>query len=166
MIHHDPPLNRVAHLDPVRIEVIGVEQVDEILPLNRELFEEDRLINSFAREDLKIWVARSGGVPVGFKVGYRESRTVFYSAKGGVAGTHRRRGIARALLEVMVEAARRDGYRRLAFDTFPNRHPGMTILALNEGFKLARADYNPTYRDYRLRFERDLTAPPSIDVGR
>jgi ribosomal protein S18 acetylase RimI-like enzyme len=138
------------------IERLGVEDIEEIMPLNRILFDEERLINSFAREDIRIWVARSHGDVVGFKVGYRESRTVFYSAKGGVHPDYRRLGIARALLHVMADASEQEGYRRLAFDTFPNRHPGMTVMALEEGFRLVRADYNPTYRDYRLRFELDL----------
>lgn len=152
----DSYINRLITVAPVHIERLDVAGVEEILPMNRQLFEEDRLINSFAREDLMIWVARSEGLAVGFKVGYRESRTVYYSAKGGVAPAFRRRGIARQLLGVMADAAREQGYRKLAFDTFPNRHPGMAVLALKEGFRLARADYNPTYRDYRLRFEMDL----------
>jgi GNAT superfamily N-acetyltransferase len=103
-----------------------------------------------------MWVARADGTPIGFKVGYRESKMVFYSAKGGVLPEYRRYGIARALLDEMARAVAVDGYKRLAFDTFPNRHPGMAVMALKGGFKLTRADYNPTYRDYRLRFELDL----------
>ncbi len=68
----------------------------------------------------------------------------------------RRRGIARALLGRMEDEARRMGYRAFAFDTFPNRHPGMTVLGLAERFTVTAAGYNAAYRDYRIRFERDL----------
>lgn len=160
----EEPLTEAAPLpDGISIETLPLDAVDEIAPMNRLLFQEERLINSFARDDLRLWVARSGGTPVGFKIGYRESRTVFYSAKGGVLPGYRRLGIARALLDEMARAVAADGYKRLAFDTFPNRHPGMAVMALKGGFKLTRADYNPTYRDYRLRFELDLLGDQNLD---
>ena len=45
-----------------------------------------------------ILLARRDGRTVGFKVGYAESRSTFYSAKGGVLPDERRHGVARALL--------------------------------------------------------------------
>lgn len=99
-------------------------------------------------------VAHFEDIPAGFKVGYRENRFVFYSAKGGVLPEFRRRGIARFLMEAMSERSVGLGYRRLAFDTFPNLHPGMTVLAMDTGFRLVKADYNTAYREYRLRFEK------------
>ncbi len=139
-----------------RIQPIGFGQLDVLRPLNKSIFDEDRIINTFEREDLLMYLAYVDDVPVGFKVGYRENRFSYYSAKGGVLESHRRKGIARALLYAMQDDARALGYQRLTFDTFPNRDPGMTILALHEGFKLTRADFNSAYRDYRLRFEKPL----------
>ena len=48
------------------------------------------------------------------------------------------------------------GYRRFAYDTFPNKHPGMTVMGLREGFRVTAAGYNAAYRDYRIRFEKKL----------
>ena len=124
--------------------------------MNRVLFNEDRIINSFDRKDLLLLIARFEGMPAGFKVGYRENRFVFYSAKGGVLPDFRRRGIARFLMYAMMDRAREQGYSRFAFDTFPNLHPGMTVLAVTEGFRLIKSDYNTAYREYRLRFEKKL----------
>jgi GNAT superfamily N-acetyltransferase len=93
---------------------------------------------------------------VGFKVGYKLKPGTFYSAKGGVLPAHRRLGIARALLYAMVDGVQAKGYERFAFDTFPNMHPGMTVLALDEDFRVADAGYSPQYDDYRLRFVRTL----------
>lgn len=134
-------------------------QLEIIAEMNRTIFGEERIINTFARDDLLVLLATVDGVPAGFKIGYRENRLVFYSAKGGVLPAYRRRGIARVLLYDMMNRVAKNDYRRFAFDTFPNRHPGMAILALNEGFRVTRADYNPTYRDYRIRFEADLPLP-------
>ena len=131
-------------------------QLDVIKRLNRVIFEEERVINTFERDDLMMLLASLGAEPVGFKIGYKESRDTFYSAKGGVLAAYRRQGISRRLLYAMTDRVRRKGYRILAFDTFPNMHPGMTVMGLEEGFRVTRADYNPTYKDFRLRFEKKI----------
>ena len=141
---------------PLRIVEVGRAQLDVIKRLNRVIFEEERIINTFEREDLLMLLASLGDEPVGFKIGYKESRGTFYSAKGGVLAAYRRRGISRRLLYAMADRIRRKGYRILAYDTFPNMHPGMTVMGLEEGFQVTRADYNPTYKDFRLRFEKNL----------
>jgi len=141
---------------PITVREVGRESLDTIRELNRTIFDEERIINTFEHSHLLMFLAEVDGEPVGFKVGYRESRFVYYSAKGGVLEPHRRNGIALAMMHEMIERVRPYGYRRLAFDTFPNRHPGMTVLALREGFRVTRADWNHTYRDFRLRFEKAI----------
>ncbi len=138
------------------IEVLPRSRMEIIAEMNRRIFEEERIINSFAREDLLVLLARVDQQPAGFKIGYRENGSVFYSAKGGVLPQYRRQGIARRMLFDMMERVAAKGYQTFVFDTFPNRHPGMAVLALNEGFRVIRADYNPNYRDYRIRFEKKL----------
>jgi GNAT superfamily N-acetyltransferase len=140
----------------VAVERIGMERYSEIQALNAAIFEEARVIYRLDRADLMLLLASRAGQPVGFKVGYAENRTTFYSAKGGVLASERRGGVARALLARMAEEARAMGYVRFAYDTFPNKHPGMTVLGLASGFTVVAAGYNAAYRDYRLRFERRL----------
>lgn len=140
----------------LRIERLGMDRFGEIRALNRAVFGEDRVIYRLDRDDLLLLLATVAGVAVGYKVGYRESPTTFYSAKGGVLDEWRRRGVARALLDEMEADARDRGYRVLAFDTFPNKHPGMTVLGLAVGYRVTAAGYNAAYRDYRVRFERPL----------
>lgn len=138
------------------IERVDLDRLDEVRDVNRAVFGDPHVIYRLDREDLLLLLAHLGGEAVGFKVGYAESRRTFYSAKGGVLAGHRRQGVARALLVRMEDEARAMGYGRLAFDTFPNKHPGMTVLGLAEGFTVTAAGYNAAYRDYRVRFERDL----------
>lgn len=138
------------------ISRVGEGSLPLIDEMNREIFGEKRIINSFDRADLIMLVARVEGVPVGFKLGYRQNQRTFYSAKGGVRSAWRRQGIAEAMLDAMMEEARQAGYRKFAFDTFPNRHPGMAVLAMLRGFRLTEADFNRTYQDFRLRFEAPL----------
>lgn len=141
---------------PLYIVEIGMARLDVIKRLNRVIFDEERVINTFNRDDLLMLLASLGDEPVGFKIGYRESRETFYSAKGGVLQAYRRTGISRRLLYAMIDRIRHKGYRTLAYDTFPNMHPGMTVMGLEEGFRVTRADYNPTYKDFRLRFEKKI----------
>jgi ribosomal protein S18 acetylase RimI-like enzyme len=148
------------------ISRVSVDEMSVIWDMNRAIFGEERIINTFDRADLTMFLARFNGLPAGFKVGYRENRFAFYSAKGGVMPEYRRRGIARALLQHLTGYAMSAGYARLAFDTFPNLHPGMTVLALDEGFRLTRADYNSAYREYRLRFEKKLLEQAQGSVNR
>ena len=140
----------------LRIEEVSLADIETIRQLNRVIFQEERIINTFEREALLMLLAFMGDKPVGFKIGYQESRYTYYSAKGGVLKAYRRQGISRQLLHDMMGRVRQARYHVFAFDTFPNMHPGMTVLGLEEGFRVTRADYNPTYRDYRLRFEKRL----------
>jgi GNAT superfamily N-acetyltransferase len=133
-----------------------MEDFPTIRRLNRTIFGEARVINQLDRRDLLLFLATLGGQPVGFKVGYGLTRTTYYSAKGGVLEPWRGRGVARGLLHAMEDEVRRMGYDRFAYDTFPNMHPGMTVLGLSEGFEVTAAGYNATYQDYRIRFEKAL----------
>ncbi len=154
-----PPHDTPALIKPeplLHIVEIDRSQLEVIKRLNRVIFDEERVINTYEREDLLMLLAYLGDEPVGFKIGYKESQHTFYSAKGGVLETYRRRGISRRLLDEMIVRIRRKGYRILAYDTFPNMHSGMTIMGLVEGFRVTRADYNPTYKDFRLRFEKKI----------
>lgn len=138
------------------IERLGMDRYAELQDLNEAVFDERRVIFRLDRRDLMCLVAYLDDRAVGFKVGYGEDGKTYYSAKGGVLEGYRRQGIARALLLRMQEEARAMGYRRLAFDTFPNLHLGMTVLGLNEGYRVATAGYNAAYQDYRIRFEKVL----------
>lgn len=138
--------------DPIEISEVGMEQIGTIRRLNVEIFEDSNIIQTFERDDLLMLLARIAGTAVAFKVGYQLDTHTFYSAKGGVHPSHRRKGIARALLHAMLDLVEKRGYDRFVYDTFPNKHPGMTILGLDEGFQVIRAGYSTEYQDYRLRF--------------
>lgn len=141
------------------ISEVTTDQIDRIRRLNAAIFDDSHVIKTFDREDLMLLLARLGDTAVGFKIGYRLDSRTFYSAKGGVHPSHRRKGIARALLHAMLERVDECGYDRYVYDTFPNKHPGMTVLGLNEGFEVIRAGYSTEFQDYRLRFEWTFDDP-------
>lgn len=153
---HDVPSSAVPAESPLHIARVGMEQLPVIRRMNGAIFDEERIINTFDRDDLLMLLATYDGDPAGFKIGYRLKYDTFYSAKGGVLPAYRRQGIARALLYAMLDYVDDQGYDRFVYDTFPNKHPGMTVLGLNEGFRVIKAGYSPQYNDYRLRFEHKL----------
>lgn len=142
---------------PLKISEVGLDRLDLIRRLNVTIFDDEHIINTFERDDLMMLIAWVDERAVGFKIGYQFDPTSFYSAKGGVREEYRRKGIARALLYAMLAEARDRGYESFLYDTFPNKHPGMTVMGLEEGFEVIRAGYSQRYQDYRLRFERSLS---------
>jgi hypothetical protein len=64
--------------------------------------------------------------------------------------------VALKMLNEMMDRARERGYIRFAYDTFPNLGAGMTIMGLEEGFRVVKADFNKTYKDWRIRLEKRL----------
>lgn len=138
---------------PLEISEVSMDRLDTIRRLNVAIFDDTHIIETFGRDDLLILLGCISDTAVGFKIGYRLDDRTFYSAKGGVHPSHRRKGIARALLHAMLDEVERRGYDRFIYDTFPNKHPGMTVLGLDEGFEVVRAGYSPQFQDYRLRFE-------------
>lgn len=148
---------RAAHVaEHATIMEVDQSSLGVVKSLNYAIFDEERVINTFDREDLMILLVAIEGEPVGFKIGYRENRFVYYSAKGGVLPEYRRQGLARKMLYEMMSRARERGYIRFAYDTFPNHHAGMTIMGLQEGFRVVKADFNKTYKDWRLRLEKRM----------
>lgn len=127
-----------------------------VLDLNRILFEEDRLINSFDHELILTVLATDNGEAVGFKIGYALSPHEFYSAKGGVLPRYRRRGLARRMLHLMMETAARRGFSTFTYDTFPNLYKPMLILGLKEGFNVTNVTWNQQYNDWQMRLSRPL----------
>ena len=159
-VHMPSEAAEVAQI-PLTITEVGTDHRDLIRDLNVAIFDDEHVINTFDRHDLLMLVAWSADTAVGFKIGYRHDESTFYSAKGGVHPAYRRQGVARALLYAMLAVVRERGYARFLYDTFPNKHPGMTVMGLEEGFEVVRAGYNARYDDYRLRFEHMLDGEAS-----
>ncbi len=144
-------------LDLITIRRLRYDETGLLFPLNQQIFNEKRLINTLDHPILIPLVAEYQGMPVGFKIGYGLSRRDYYSAKGGVLKSYRRHGIARILLYRMILEAAEEQFEQFVYDTFPNRFPGMYHLGLREKFKIEYLKWNAVYDDYQVRLRRAIT---------
>lgn len=129
----------------------------KVMMLNREIFGEERLINSLDHDYLLILIAERDDIPIGFKIGYGLGAGVFYSAKGGVLQKWRRLGLGRMMLHEMERIVLAEGYNELRYHTFPTRWPGMLSLGRSEGYEILEAAWNSVYRDYQILLFKKLT---------
>jgi len=85
--------------------------------------------------DATLLVARANDEFIAFKLGYAIGRTRYLSWLGGVAGAHRARGIARALLDQQHAWARFRGYTVIETGTTKDNWP-MLNLNLSASFEI------------------------------
>jgi len=137
---------------------LPLTQIDRILSMNKILFGEDRVINSYDRNDLLILLLEIDSIRAGFKVGYGQQDGIFYSAKGGVMPAFRRQGLARLMTIEMMKLAANRGYESFEFDTFPNQAPEMLMMGLYDGFKVTDAGWNEVHMDFRVHLSVSISA--------
>jgi len=100
--------------------------------------------------------AHDGDTLVGFKWANQRRPHELHSNLGVVAPSHRRRGIARALLRAQHAWAAEQGFARVTTNTYGHFGP-MLVLNLAEGFELVGLRRTP--RGLKLLLERDLSQP-------
>ncbi|MCB0080899.1 MAG: GNAT family N-acetyltransferase [Caldilineaceae bacterium] len=103
-----------------------------------------------------ILVAEVDGVLAGYKVGYAQSNTLFYSWLGGVLPAYRRLGLAQRLLEHQEQWAAQQGYDALEVRS-KNKFPGMLILLLKNGYKIVGVEANAPLHERKITFRKELT---------
>lgn len=89
-----------------------------------------------------ILVAYVEGELAGFKLGYEQEETIFYSWLGGVAFDFRRLGLAQSLLEYQETWARRQGYNHIQVKTL-NRFPAMLNLLISNQYLITELTADP-----------------------
>ncbi|TNE72499.1 N-acetyltransferase [bacterium] len=140
-------------IQPERIRIVKLPllEAQSIFRMNTLIFGEERLINHFEHDDIRLYEARVNGIGVGFKMGYALSSKEYYSAKGGVLEAFRRKGIAEKLTFNMIMDCKKSGYKVLSFDTLPDLYPGMMELGKKLGFVQVSSDYDDRYKSRKIR---------------
>jgi GNAT superfamily N-acetyltransferase len=112
----------------------------ELLALCRVVFDDfsaDYLLDRLPLLDGRALVTArdEAGRLIGFKLGYRRGRTLFYSWLGGVHPDARGHGLARRLMSVQHEWAVSRGYTQIETRTRAANHV-MIIANLKGGFRI------------------------------
>jgi GNAT superfamily N-acetyltransferase len=139
--------------------------LDLLKELELMIFEEHRVTEEkfdwvMQRHPLLL-VAYDGKQPVGFKLGYAESESTFYSWLGGVHPEYRRQGIAQDLLTMQEDIMRKSGIKLISFRTY-NRFPAMIELGKRNGYHLVKSEQCGDEQKYW--YEKQFNSPfPKFD---
>lgn len=137
---------------------IDSEVFDQALLLYNLLFDDANTdffterLNS--KDDIILNLCYKDNNLVGFKIGYRYNKTTFYSWIGGVIQQERNRGIAKRLMLIQHETAKKKGYKKVRTKSM-NRFKPMMILNLKNGFEIVQVYTNDSGQT-KIVFEKSL----------
>ena len=132
-----------------------IELSQQIPELNRPLTHEVLAERLDGKTSL-ILLAFVEGELAGFKLGYEQEETIFYSWLVGVALDFRRLGLAQSLLEYQETWARRQGYNHIQVKTM-NRFPGMLNLLINNRYMITELKADPkSLVDHKLHLSKTI----------
>src|SRR5579883_2735525 len=142
------------------IDIVGPEDLEEIVKLFNQLFRPTRDAEFFkrrylGRHNVLQMVARIEERPVGFFTGFELKPTVFFAWFYGVLPDFRRQGIASQLMEAVHDWAREQGYESIRFECH-NQHRPMLHLAIANGYDIVGMRWDPDRGDNLVIFEKVL----------
>lgn len=132
--------------------------LDQVVDLAKSIFgprTEERFMDEIAHQrGFTLVVALVDDKVIGFKAGYQERRTRYYSWLGAVHPDHRRRGIGREMMRLQHEWCAKHGYQRVQTRT-KNRWRDMLILNLHFGFDIIGTSLD-THGDVKVLLEKKI----------
>jgi len=99
-------------------------------------------------------VAYKDSQVLGFKLGYEDGLSTFYSWTGAVDESARRHGVGKSLMEKQHEWCQSSGYKKIVTKT-KNRWRDMIILNLRQGFEII-GTYTDGHGEAKLILEKKL----------
>jgi len=143
------------------IELVGPNDITEIVQLFNKIFRPARDLDSFQRRfrgryNVLQLLARLGERPVGFFLGFELKPTVYFAWFYGVVPEFRRQGIASQLMDAVHSWARQNEYESIRFECH-NQHRPMLHLAIALGYDIVGIRWDPDRGDNLVLFEKVLT---------
>ncbi|MFT5108521.1 MAG: ribosomal protein S18 acetylase RimI-like enzyme [Verrucomicrobiales bacterium] len=134
----DKPLAQEMEITEIR-RAVTEDQASQLRPIFVDAFGEppsDSFLERLNEKgQLSVLLAHSGDLVIGFKIGYTRFKGVFFSWLGAVAPGHRRRGVARRLIQHQHRLCAERGYHELQTEALASNQ-AMLILNLEEGFEV------------------------------
>jgi len=143
------------------IEVVGPEDLPDVVKLYNQIFRPPRDEESFRRRFLGRYnvlqmVARVKNEPVGFFLGFELKPTVFFAWFYGVLPEWRRQGVASQIMDAVHSWARQNDYESLRMESH-NQHRPMLHLAIARGYDIVGIRWDPDRLNNLVLFEKALT---------
>jgi GNAT superfamily N-acetyltransferase len=144
------------------IDVVGPEDLPEIVQLYNQIFRPPRDLESFRRRfrgryNILQLVARIGDRPVGFFLGFELKPMVYFAWFYGVLPECRRQGVASQLMEAVHSWARQHEYESIRFECH-NQHRPMLHLAIALEYDIVGIRWDPDRGENLVIFEKVLPA--------
>jgi GNAT superfamily N-acetyltransferase len=142
------------------IDIVGPEDLPEIVQLYNQIFRPPRDLESFHRRfrgryNVLQLVARIKDRPVGFFMGFELKPTTFFAWFYGVLADFRRAGIATQLMEAVHAWAREQEYESVRLECH-NSARAMLHLAIELDYIVAGIRWDPDRGDNLVIFEKTL----------
>jgi GNAT superfamily N-acetyltransferase len=144
------------------IDIVGPEDLPDIVRLYNQIFRPGRDLESFRRRfrgryNVLQLLARIEEKPVGFFLGFELKPAVFFAWFYGVHPEYRRQGIASQLMDAVHSWARQSEYDTIRFECH-NQHRPMLHLAIAQEYDIVGMRWDPDRGENLVIFEKQLSA--------
>src|SRR5262249_36739457 len=143
------------------IDIVGMEDLPEIVQLYNHIFRPGRDAESFrrryrGRHNVLQMVARVNDRPVGFFLGFELKPQTFFGWSWGVLPDFRRQGIASQLMDAVHAWARQNDYESIRFECH-SRHRPMLHLGIAHEYDIVGIRWDHDRGENMILFEKVLT---------
>lgn len=147
-------------MSEVAIEVAGPEELPKIVDLFNQIFRPTRTLESFqrrflGRQNILRLVARQGGEPVGFFLGFELKPNTYFAWFYGVLSSVRRMGVGAQLIEAAQKWAAEKGYDSIRLECYNQQRP-MLHLAIELGYDIVGIRWDADRAGNLVIFEKNL----------
>lgn len=144
----------------VVIDVVGMDELPQIVELYNQIFRPPRDLESFRRRFLGRYnvlqmIARVKDQPVGFFLGFELKPTTYFAWFYGVLPDTRRMGIASQLMDAAHSWARQHEYETFRVECH-NSHRPMLHLSIALGYDVVGIRWDADRGDNLVIFEKSL----------
>lgn len=144
------------------IEVAGPDDLPQIVEMFNQIFRPTRTVESFrrrfeGRRNVLQLVAKSGGQPIGFFLGFELKPNTYFAWFYGVLPGVRRMGVGAHLIEEAQKWAVEKGYTSIRLECYNQQRP-MLHLAIELGYDIVGIRWDADRTSNLVIFEKLLKA--------
>lgn len=139
---------------PTEVVMLALAALEEVVFEHRSMDKERLQYEYSTKPNVTTFLAKNDEKIVGFKVGYEQRQTKYYSWIGGVHPDYRKNGIASELMKRQHEWAKEQGYKCILTKT-GNEFRNMLLLNIRFGFDVIGTFLN-NRNLVRIEMKKDL----------